>query len=181
MSRSCFLSVCRVLCGFLRVFAKDVATRAAHLSPVLFQGGDTKCHTDTRARVHYGDIRPQFSAKGSLRECDELNWDRRSNWYALQVDIGGYTWRTKTSVSVCVVFHSHQIEKATSLSSDSLHFLLKWFQIPSLGLRLFVWCLDGHLDSHDVTMQRSVWFIVTMHIGFYFVFGAKHFWLWNHV
>lgn len=33
-------------------------------------------------------------------------------------------------------------------------------------------CLDGHLDSNDVTVRRRVWFIVTMQTGFCFVFGA---------
>lgn len=42
-------------------------------------------------------------------------------------------------------------------------------------LPLIAWCLDGHLDSNDVTVRRRVWFIVTMQTGFCFVFGAHFF------
>lgn len=60
--------------GFPRVFAKDVATQAAHLSLVLFQAATQRAtHTHTQRRARHGDIRPQFPAKGSLRECKELN------------------------------------------------------------------------------------------------------------
>lgn len=42
-------------------------------------------------------------------------------------------------------------------------------------LPLIAWCLDGHLDSNGVTVRRRVWFVVTMHTGFCFVFGAHFF------
>lgn len=69
-------------------------------------------------------------------------------------------------------FHPNQIEEATFLSSDSA---FPSYVVPkclNFVLSLIVWCLDGHLDFNDVTMRRRVWFIVTMHTGFYFVFGG---------
>lgn len=52
-------------------------------------------HTDT------GDIWPQFKARGSLREGDELNRHRLTDWLIL--DIGCYWWHTKSLVSVCLI------------------------------------------------------------------------------
>lgn len=58
---------------FWRVFVQDVASRAAHLSLVVFQAA-----TQRAAQTHYGDIRPRFAARGSLRGRKGLNGDRRS-------------------------------------------------------------------------------------------------------
>lgn len=80
-----------------------------------------------------GDIWPQFKARGSLREGDELNRHRQTDWLIL--DLGCYWWHTKRLVSVCLICRLQNKARAILFIMILVSYLVpKLINVPTSAL-----------------------------------------------